>query len=56
MIIPEIIPINRMEDYHTHYLGQVDDGRLFGHMKHLYFLSRVVRLTIMTGANTDMSM
>ena len=29
MTIPDKLPIARMEDYHTHYLGQVDDGRLF---------------------------
>ena len=27
--IPDLIPIMRMEDYHTHYLGQCNDGRLF---------------------------
>jgi hypothetical protein len=26
---PERIPIMREEDYHTHYLGRVEDGRLF---------------------------
>jgi hypothetical protein len=29
MPIPEKIPILRMEDYHTHYLGKTDDGRQF---------------------------
>ena len=29
MPIPEIIPIMRIEDYHTHYLGKVHDGRQF---------------------------
>ncbi len=29
MNIPVKLPINRVEDYHTHYLGQADDGRLF---------------------------
>jgi formate hydrogenlyase regulatory protein HycA len=29
MIIPDKLPIMRMEDYHTHYLGKVADGRLF---------------------------
>ena len=27
--IPDLLPIMRMEDYHTHYLGQCSDGRLF---------------------------
>jgi formate hydrogenlyase regulatory protein HycA len=27
--IPDMLPIMRMEDYHTHYLGQCSDGRLF---------------------------
>ena len=26
---PILIPIERIEDYHTHYLGQTSDGRLF---------------------------
>jgi hypothetical protein len=26
---PELITINREEDYHTHYLGETEDGRLF---------------------------
>jgi formate hydrogenlyase regulatory protein HycA len=26
---PKLIPIKRMQDYHTHYLGKIDDGRLF---------------------------
>jgi len=26
---PEKIPIQRMEDYHTHFLGKVEDGRQF---------------------------
>jgi len=29
MTIPEKLPIMRMEDYHTHYLGKVADGQLF---------------------------
>ena len=29
MTIPNKLPIMRMEDYHTHYLGKVADGRLF---------------------------
>lgn len=29
MTIPNKIPIARIEDYHTHYLGQTSDGRLF---------------------------
>ncbi len=29
MPIPEKIPIQRMEDYHTHYLGKTEDGRQF---------------------------
>lgn len=29
MTLPDKLPIARMEDYHTHYLGRVDDGRLF---------------------------
>lgn len=29
MTIPNKLPILRMEDYHTHYLGQAKDGRLF---------------------------
>jgi hypothetical protein len=29
MTIPDKLPIARMEDYHTHYLGQSADGRLF---------------------------
>ena len=27
--IPKRIPIMRMEDYHTHFLGKTNDGRLF---------------------------
>jgi hypothetical protein len=26
---PERIPLMRVEDYHTHYLGELEDGRLF---------------------------
>ncbi|GAA4280659.1 hypothetical protein [Gaetbulibacter aestuarii] len=26
---PEKVPINRDEDYHTHYLGELEDGKLF---------------------------
>jgi hypothetical protein len=26
---PELIPINREEDYHTHYLGETASGNLF---------------------------
>lgn len=26
---PERIPIMREEDYHTHYLGEIEDGRIF---------------------------
>ena len=26
---PELIPINREEDYHTHYLGETEHGNLF---------------------------
>ena len=29
MKVPQKLPIMRMEDYHTHYLGQTKDGRLF---------------------------
>jgi hypothetical protein len=29
IMIPKLIPIKREEDYHTHYLGQTHDGRLF---------------------------
>lgn len=29
MPIPEKISIQRMEDYHTHYLGKIEDGRIF---------------------------
>jgi formate hydrogenlyase regulatory protein HycA len=29
MTIPDKLPIIRMEDYHTHYLGKTSDGRLF---------------------------
>lgn len=29
MSIPEKIPILRIEDYHTHYLGKTSDGRRF---------------------------
>jgi hypothetical protein len=29
MNLPDKLPISRMEDYHTHYLGQAGDGRLF---------------------------
>lgn len=29
MAIPEILPISRMEDYYTHYLGIYSDGRQF---------------------------
>jgi hypothetical protein len=29
MAVPEMLPIARMEDYHTHYLGKTGDGRLF---------------------------
>ena len=29
MPIPEIIPILRIEDYHTHYIGHLADGRQF---------------------------
>jgi hypothetical protein len=28
-IFPDKLPISREEDYHTHYLGRVNDGRLF---------------------------
>ena len=28
-MIPERIPIQRMEDYHTHFLGKTEDGRQF---------------------------
>lgn len=28
-MIPEKIPIQRMEDYHTHFLGKTEDGRQF---------------------------
>jgi hypothetical protein len=27
--IPEVIPINREEEYHTHYIGTTGDGRQF---------------------------
>jgi len=27
--IPKRIPVMRMEDYHTHYLGKTDNGKLF---------------------------
>ena len=29
MSLPVKLPIARIEDYHTHYLGQTSDGRLF---------------------------
>ena len=29
MKLPKKLPITRIEDYHTHYLGEVNDGRLF---------------------------
>ncbi|HZY83142.1 MAG TPA: hypothetical protein VFE50_26665 [Cyclobacteriaceae bacterium] len=29
MPIPKKIPIQRMEDYHTHYIGKIADGRQF---------------------------
>ena len=29
MNLPEMLPIARMEDYHTHFLGETRDGRLF---------------------------
>lgn len=29
MTIPDKLRVSRMEDYHTHYLGQAADGRLF---------------------------
>jgi hypothetical protein len=29
MGIPDLIPIERVEDYHTHYLGKTLDGTLF---------------------------
>lgn len=29
MNLPKFLPINREEDYHTHYLGTVADGRQF---------------------------
>ena len=29
MTIPDKLPIMRIEDYHTHYLGKCADGRLF---------------------------
>ena len=29
MTLPHKLPIARIEDYHTHYLGQAADGRLF---------------------------
>lgn len=29
MNIPDKLPIARMEDHHTHYLGQTKDGKLF---------------------------
>ena len=29
MTIPDKLPIMRMEDYHTHYLGKAADGQLF---------------------------
>jgi len=29
MNLPERLPIERIEDYHTHYLGRMADGRLF---------------------------
>jgi formate hydrogenlyase regulatory protein HycA len=28
-MIPEKIPIQRMEDYHTHFIGKTEDGRQF---------------------------
>lgn len=28
-MIPEKIPIQRMEDYHTHFVGKTEDGRQF---------------------------
>jgi hypothetical protein len=29
MPIPDKIPIQRIEDYHTHYIGKTEDGRQF---------------------------
>ena len=29
MAIPEKIPIQRIEDYHTHHIGSMQDGRQF---------------------------
>lgn len=29
MRIPDKLPIKRIKDYHTHYLGRIDDGTLF---------------------------
>jgi hypothetical protein len=29
MPIPEKIPIQRMEDYHTHFIGKTEDGKQF---------------------------
>lgn len=29
MIIPDKLPIMRIEDYHTHYLGHISNGQLF---------------------------
>lgn len=37
MTIPEKIPIERIEDYHTHYLGQSSDGKQFwAHSTHVF--------------------
>ena len=37
MQFPEKIPIERIEEYHTHYLGRTTDGRLFwGYVTFVY--------------------
>jgi hypothetical protein len=40
MTIPNKLPIMRMEDYHTHYLGKVSDGRLFWGYQTFAFVKR----------------
>lgn len=38
---PEKIPIERMEEYHTHYLGKTADGQLFwGYVTFVYTVSQ----------------
>jgi hypothetical protein len=34
MAIPKTIQINRIEDYHTHYIGKYDNGKQFWAYEH----------------------